>query len=42
MQEAYTYSLDGEPRKWYIDRSDEYLGFWVKAFIGTKKGDEAT
>jgi hypothetical protein len=42
MQEAYTYSLEGEQRKWYIDKADEYLGFWTKAFIGSKKIVETT
>ena len=34
MQEAFIYSLEGEQQKQYIERSDEYLGFWTKAFIG--------
>lgn len=36
MHEAYIYSLEGEQQRWYIDRSDEFLGYWTRAFIGKK------
>ena len=38
MHEAYIYSLEGQRRTWYSDRSDEFLGYWTKAFIGKKIG----
>ncbi|UCG86703.1 MAG: hypothetical protein JSW71_22860 [Gemmatimonadota bacterium] len=33
MHEAYTYSLDGKQRDWCVDRSDEFLGYWTRAFV---------
>ena len=33
LQEAYIYSLEGKPRDWYIDRSDEFLTYWTKAMV---------
>ena len=37
MHEAYIYSLEGKQREWYIDREDEFLGYWTKAFIRFRK-----
>ena len=33
MHEAYIYSLEGRQRDWYVDRADEFLGYWIHAFI---------
>lgn len=33
MHEAYAYSLEGEQRKWYEDRSDEFLTHWTRAHV---------
>lgn len=33
LQEAYIFSLDGEQKKQYEDRSDEFLGYWTKAYL---------
>jgi hypothetical protein len=36
LHEAYIYSLEGRPKDWYIDRSDEFLRYWTRAIVGKK------
>jgi len=33
MHEAYIYSIEGKQREWYIGRADEFMEYWVRAFI---------
>ena len=33
MHEAYVYSLEGKAREWYVERYDEFMEYWVRAFI---------
>ena len=33
LHEAFIFSLEGRPRQWYIDRSDEFMEYWTKAFV---------
>lgn len=36
MHEAYIYSLEGKPKEFYIGRSDEFLGYWTRAFAASR------
>ena len=41
IAENRIYSLEGKPRAWYIDRSDEFLTYWTKAMVAHGQSQEA-